>query len=140
VDGRPRARPPCRFIGKPSFCCPTFSLDSACKMEQPRSARFHLKRWKITIFLLGSLILTVWNLTRSAALLEARHAYLKGNLALCLRNAPKQAVTCFERVLELDPELREMPLSRRLFWSHFADDLIAIHRINDAGRMLTHDA
>jgi tetratricopeptide (TPR) repeat protein len=231
-------------------------------MEQLRSAKFHLKRWKIAIFLVGSLILTAWNLTRSAALLEARHAYLKGDLALCLRNAldhlgrqpwsseaallaasclsrldyagdaepyfrraghltlndlqirahglargshpeqaipvyeeilatrpdnmtalrgiaavellrnnkekllklaeqfsrlsggavighmlrgvvyhrdnnPSQAVTCFERVLELDPELLEMPLSRRLFWSHFADDLIAIHRIDDAGRVLT---
>ena len=49
---------------------------------------------------------------------------------------PQQAVACFERVLELDPELREMPLSHRLFWSHLAEDLIASGRIDDAGRML----
>jgi tetratricopeptide (TPR) repeat protein len=51
-------------------------------------------------------------------------------------NNPQRAVACFERVLELDPELREMPLSRRLFWSHLADDLIASGRIDDASREL----
>jgi len=45
---------------------------------------------------------------------------------------PQQAVAAFEHVLELDPELREMPLSQRLFWSHFADDLISCGRIDDA--------
>jgi tetratricopeptide (TPR) repeat protein len=45
---------------------------------------------------------------------------------------PQRAIECFERVLALDPELREMPLSRRLFWSHFSDDLIADGRIDDA--------
>ena len=50
---------------------------------------------------------------------------------------PQQAVAAFERVLELDPELREMQLPRRLFWSHLADDLVASGRINDAIRYLT---
>jgi tetratricopeptide (TPR) repeat protein len=45
---------------------------------------------------------------------------------------PQRAIECFERVLALDPELREMPLSRRLFWSHFSDDLLADGRIDDA--------
>jgi tetratricopeptide (TPR) repeat protein len=45
---------------------------------------------------------------------------------------PQRAIECFERVLALDPELREMPLSRRLFWSHFSDDLISDGRIDDA--------
>ena len=45
---------------------------------------------------------------------------------------PQRAIGCFERVLALDPELREMPLSRRLFWSHFSDDLISDGRIDDA--------
>jgi len=50
---------------------------------------------------------------------------------------PQQAVAAFERVLELDPELREMPLSPRLFWSHLADDLLECGRIQDAGRELS---
>jgi tetratricopeptide (TPR) repeat protein len=49
---------------------------------------------------------------------------------------PQAAVPAFEQVLELDPELREMPLPRRLFWSHFADDLIASGRITEAANYL----
>jgi tetratricopeptide (TPR) repeat protein len=50
---------------------------------------------------------------------------------------PQQAVAAFEHVLNLDPELREMPLVRTLFWSHLADDLIECGRFEDAGRHLT---
>jgi tetratricopeptide (TPR) repeat protein len=50
---------------------------------------------------------------------------------------PQQAVAAFERVLELDPELREMPLSRGLFWSHLADDLVTCGRFDEAGRYLS---
>lgn len=50
---------------------------------------------------------------------------------------PQAAVLALERVLELDPDLREMPLSRSLFWSHLADDLIECGRIEEAGRRLT---
>jgi tetratricopeptide (TPR) repeat protein len=45
---------------------------------------------------------------------------------------PQQAVAAFERVLELDPELREMPLARGLYWGHLVDDLIACGRTDDA--------
>lgn len=47
-------------------------------------------------------------------------------------NNPQQAVAAFEHVLELDPDLREMPLTHRLFWSHLSDDLIECGRIDDA--------
>jgi tetratricopeptide (TPR) repeat protein len=50
---------------------------------------------------------------------------------------PQEAVAAFERVLALDPGLREMPLSRRLFWSHLADDLIECGRIDDAKHQLS---
>ena len=50
---------------------------------------------------------------------------------------PQQAVAAFERVLELDPELREMPLPRNLFWTQLADDLVSSGRIDDARRYLT---
>ena len=50
---------------------------------------------------------------------------------------PQQAVAAFERVLELDPELRDMPLPRTLFWTQLADDLVSSGRIDDARRYLT---
>jgi tetratricopeptide (TPR) repeat protein len=61
---------------------------------------------------------------------------LRGVVAHNEKN-PQQAVAAFERVLELDPELQEMPASRRLFWNHFTDDLAASGRLEDAGRYLT---
>ena len=51
-------------------------------------------------------------------------------------NNPEQAVAAFERVLELDPDLREMPLPRALFWSHLTSDLLASGRPADARRYL----
>ena len=50
---------------------------------------------------------------------------------------PQQAVAAFERVLQLDPDLREMPPPHALFWTELADDLIAVGRIEDASRYLT---
>jgi tetratricopeptide (TPR) repeat protein len=49
---------------------------------------------------------------------------------------PQQAVAAFKRVLELDPELREMPLARSLFWSHLASDLVESGRADDARQTL----
>ena len=49
---------------------------------------------------------------------------------------PQRAVEAFERVLQLDPELREMPASRPLFWKQMTDDLVECGRIEDAGRYL----
>jgi tetratricopeptide (TPR) repeat protein len=50
---------------------------------------------------------------------------------------PQQAVSAFEQVLQLDPDLREMPLPPRLFWSHLADDLVQCGRTDEARRRLT---
>jgi tetratricopeptide (TPR) repeat protein len=50
---------------------------------------------------------------------------------------PQQAAAAFERVLQLDPDLREMPASRAMFSNHYALDLINCGRIEDAGRYLT---
>jgi tetratricopeptide (TPR) repeat protein len=51
-------------------------------------------------------------------------------------NNPQRAAACFERVLEMDPQLHDMPLSYRLFWTHFADDLLACGRVDDAAQRL----
>ena len=44
----------------------------------------------------------------------------------------EQASASFEKVLELDPDLRLMPLPHPLFWSHLATNLMASGRIDDA--------
>ena len=49
---------------------------------------------------------------------------------------PQRAVEAFERVLQLDPELKEMPASRPLFWRQLTRDLVQCGRIEDAGRYL----
>lgn len=41
------------------------------------------------------------------------------------RQEPGLAVEAFERVLELDPELRRMPLPKAEFWNYYAADAIA---------------
>lgn len=50
---------------------------------------------------------------------------------------PQQAVAAFERVLELDPELSQMPASLAMFSNHYALDLINSGRIEDASRYLS---
>jgi tetratricopeptide (TPR) repeat protein len=52
---------------------------------------------------------------------------------------PEQAVAAFERVLKLDPGLRQMPAGRALFWTHFTDDLAKSGRLSDAGRYLAKE-
>jgi tetratricopeptide (TPR) repeat protein len=44
----------------------------------------------------------------------------------------EQAAASFEKVLELDPDLRLMPLPHPLFWSHLATNVMASGRIDDA--------
>ena len=61
---------------------------------------------------------------------------LRGVVAHNDRNY-EQAVAAFEHVLELDPELRVMPLPHSLFWSNLADDLIKIGRVDDVKGYLT---
>lgn len=48
----------------------------------------------------------------------------------------QKAALAFERVLELDPELRQMPLPRRLFWTQYTDDLIGSGRVAEARDVL----
>ncbi len=44
----------------------------------------------------------------------------------------QHAAAAFEKVLELAPELRGMPLTHNLFWTQFTDDLIASGRLPEA--------
>jgi tetratricopeptide (TPR) repeat protein len=52
---------------------------------------------------------------------------------------PAAAIMAFERVLELDPKLRRIPVQpKRLFWDFLARDLIEEGRILDARKHLQH--
>jgi tetratricopeptide (TPR) repeat protein len=66
---------------------------------------------------------------------EVTGAMVRGTVYHNAEN-PQRAVEAFERVLELDPELREMPATRPLFWKQLTDDLVECGRIEDAGRHL----
>ena len=48
----------------------------------------------------------------------------------------EDAVSAYEKVLELDPELRAMPLDHRLFWSQFCEDLLQLGRASEVVRRL----
>jgi tetratricopeptide (TPR) repeat protein len=50
---------------------------------------------------------------------------------------PEAAVAAFERVLELDPQLRSMPLPATAFWDYLAGDLLAAGRAASARDYLT---
>jgi tetratricopeptide (TPR) repeat protein len=49
----------------------------------------------------------------------------------------EEAVAAFDRVLQLDPDLRSMPLHQPLFWSNFAEDLLKVGRLSDVVHHLT---
>jgi tetratricopeptide (TPR) repeat protein len=51
-------------------------------------------------------------------------------------NDAELAVEAFEHVVELDPELRSMPLQHSMFWSYLGDDLVSAGRSRDAIRYL----
>jgi tetratricopeptide (TPR) repeat protein len=49
----------------------------------------------------------------------------------------ESAAASFERALELDPNLRSIPLGRSLFWTHLAEDLLITGRATDCRVYLT---
>lgn len=66
---------------------------------------------------------------------EVIGAMLRGTVYHNDKN-PQMAVAAFERVLELDPQLKEMPASRPLFWRQLTEDLLECGRNEDAARYL----
>jgi tetratricopeptide (TPR) repeat protein len=50
---------------------------------------------------------------------------------------PEHAVVEFDRVLELDPHIKQMPLRpRSMFWAEYGQNLLAVGRVDDAKRHL----
>ena len=60
---------------------------------------------------------------------------LRGVVELNQRNR-EDSVAAFEKVMELDPDLKIMPLPRRIFWGHFGYDLLDLGRGADFRRYL----
>jgi len=48
----------------------------------------------------------------------------------------EESVAAFEHVLEIDPELRAMPIPRKIFWSNLAEDLLTLGRTADVKRYI----
>jgi tetratricopeptide (TPR) repeat protein len=91
-------------------------------------------------------VLLAQNDTKQLLALSERLGRIKGGevVGLMLRGVvhhndknPQQAVAAFEKVLELDPELTQMPAARALFWNHLTDDLASSGRLDDAARYLS---
>jgi tetratricopeptide (TPR) repeat protein len=61
---------------------------------------------------------------------------LRGVMAHHAKNR-EASIIDFEKVIEVDPHLRSMPLPHNTFWSFFAEDLIKDGRIDDVDRYLT---
>ncbi len=53
------------------------------------------------------------------------------------RGEVEAAVASYQKVLAIDPDLRSMPLDRRLFWAQFGEDLLMLGRSPDVIRYLT---
>jgi tetratricopeptide (TPR) repeat protein len=107
-----------------------------------------LARWPENVTALRRLAavqLTVNNLPQLEALAD-RLIHTPGGMAMgyTLRGAVAHneknregAIIAFTHVLEVDPDLRIMPLPRLVFWNYFADDLIKVGRLEDATRYLS---
>jgi tetratricopeptide (TPR) repeat protein len=77
-----------------------------------------------------------WTLSpMEVASVAALGATLEG-LANHNRGEIEAAVSSYAKVLVIDPELRSMPLDRRLFWSQFGEDLLSLGRAADVIRYL----
>jgi len=88
-----------------------------------------LKQWKHVLFLAERLIQTPEG--------EVAGHTLAG-IGFHVTKHAVDAANSFEKVLQLDPNLEQMPLPQALFWNHLALDLIALGRGRDARTHLEH--
>ena len=106
-----------------------------------------LKTWPddaIALQRLGSLRIgrKAWAEVRKIAesLIQIPDAEIAGQTMMAIaRHESRQyktAIAAFERVVELDPELKTMPLPKALFWRNYATDLLAEGRTADARNLL----
>jgi tetratricopeptide (TPR) repeat protein len=97
--------------------------DNVLALKRLAAVLMELKQWKSALLL-------------SERLLRIPSGQVAGHtlagIGFHVSKHAAQAAESFERVLQLDPELKEMPLPHDLFWNHLALDLIALGRTNAA--------
>jgi hypothetical protein len=100
------ARPCCRVA--PPLRVLNVSAGSTPKMEQARVSKLGSHRWRakiaFAVVMIGLLVVTVCNLTRSTALGHAYHAYTRGVLAVALQQpteilSGRQSNCCAPKVI-----------------------------------------
>jgi tetratricopeptide (TPR) repeat protein len=97
--------------------------DNVLALKRLAAVRMGQKRWPAVLELANRLVAI------------STEAVAGGTLAGIAHHESKhyaQAVDAWRRILELDPELKSMPLPRTLFWNNLALDLMALGRTGEA--------
>ena len=97
--------------------------DDVLALKRLAAVRMGRKQWRATLELADRLIVIPSEEVAGRTLAAIAHHELKHY---------EQAVEAGRRVLELDPELKRMPLPRPLFWNNLALDLMALGRTEEA--------
>jgi tetratricopeptide (TPR) repeat protein len=107
-----------------------------------------LKRWPDDALALSRMAAVLISENRWGDVLEAAGRLIKtptgaivghtlGGVAFHEIGDPEQTIANFDRVLALDPELKQMPLKpRSMFWAHLCNALLTIGRTEEARRHL----
>ena len=98
--------------------------DDILALKRLSAAYMSLKQWKRVLDVADRLIAVQGGEVSGQTLAGIAHHELKHY---------DQAVAAGDRVLALDPELKEMPLPHGLFWNNLALDLMAVGRTSERG-------
>ena len=104
------------------------SPDDVLALKRIAAVRMGLQQWRDTLDLADRLIAIPGEEVAGQTMAGIAHHELKHY---------DQAVISWLRVLEIDDELKRMPLPRALFWNNLSLDLIAGGRTEEARRYLT---
>ncbi len=102
--------------------------DSTLALKRSAAVYMSLKEWRPVLTVADRLQSIPGNEVAAVTLAGIGHHELKHYT---------EAVSAAQSVLELDPELKEMPLPHGLFWNNLALDLMAIGRTSEARDYLT---
>ena len=102
--------------------------DDVLALKRLAAVRMAMKQWRDVLKIADRLIANSGEEVAGQTMAAIAHHELKHY---------DQAITSTLRVLELDHELKRMPLPRTLFWNNLALDLMAVGRTDKARRYLT---
>ncbi len=102
--------------------------DDVLALKRLAAVRMAMKQWRDVLKIADRLIANSGEEVAGQTMAAIAHHELKHY---------DQAITSTLRVLELDHELKRMPLPRTLFWNNLALDLMAVGRTDEARRYLT---